>query len=56
LAIWRTRSTKQGKPLPGVAQVAIQGGVYAAKVIRARLEGKQAPPPFHYLNKRRGWP
>jgi len=42
---------EQGKPLPGVAQVAIQGGAYAAKVIRARLEGKQAPPPFHYLNK-----
>ncbi|HEY6269405.1 MAG TPA: NAD(P)/FAD-dependent oxidoreductase [Candidatus Acidoferrum sp.] len=42
---------EQGKPLPGVAQVAIQGGAYAAKVIRARLEGKKAPPPFHYLNK-----
>ncbi|HKV60845.1 MAG TPA: NAD(P)/FAD-dependent oxidoreductase [Candidatus Acidoferrum sp.] len=42
---------EQGKPLPGVAQVAIQGGTYAAKVIRARVEGKQAPAPFHYLNK-----
>jgi NADH dehydrogenase len=42
---------EHGKPLPGVAQVAIQGGAYAAKVIRARLEGKKAPPPFHYLNK-----
>jgi NADH dehydrogenase len=42
---------EQGKPLPGVAQVAIQGGAYAAKAIRARVEGKQAPPPFHYLNK-----
>jgi NADH dehydrogenase len=42
---------EQGKPLPGVAQVAIQGGAYAAKVIRARLQGKKAPPPFHYLNK-----
>jgi NADH dehydrogenase len=42
---------EQGKPLPGVAQVAIQGGAYAAKTIRARLEGKKAPPPFHYLNK-----
>jgi NADH dehydrogenase len=42
---------EQGKPLPGVAQVAIQGGAYAAKAIRARAEGKQAPPPFHYLNK-----
>jgi NADH dehydrogenase len=42
---------EQGKPLPGVAQVAIQGGAYAAKVIRARQQGKKAPPPFHYLNK-----
>jgi NADH dehydrogenase len=42
---------EKGKPLPGVAQVAIQGGAYAAKVIRARLEGKQEPPPFHYFNK-----
>jgi NADH:quinone reductase (non-electrogenic) len=42
---------KDGKPLPGVAQVAIQGGAYAAKVIRARLEGKKDPTLFHYLNK-----
>src|SRR5215510_13477053 len=32
---------EQGKPLPGVAQVAMQGGVYAAKAIRAKLEGKK---------------
>ena len=42
---------KDGNPLPGVAQVAIQGGAYAAKVIRARLEGKTNIPSFHYLNK-----
>jgi len=42
---------EKGAPLPGVAQVAMQGGAYAAKVIRARLEGKPAPPPFHYFNK-----
>ena len=41
----------QGKPLPGVAQVAMQGGVYAAKTIRARLEGKPQVRPFHYFNK-----
>jgi NADH dehydrogenase len=29
----------------------MQGGAYAAKVIRARVEGKAAPPPFHYFNK-----
>jgi len=42
---------KSGKPLPGVAQVAIQGGSYAAKIIRARLEGKKDLPPFHYFDK-----
>jgi len=42
---------ESGKPLPGVAQVAIQGGVYAAKSIRARVEGKGPLPPFHYVNK-----
>jgi NADH:ubiquinone reductase (H+-translocating) len=41
---------KNGKPLPGVAQVAIQGGAYAAKAIRARLAGK-THPPFHYFDK-----
>jgi NADH dehydrogenase len=42
---------EKGIPLPGVAQVAMQGGAYAAKVIRARLEGKKELPPFHYFNK-----
>jgi NADH dehydrogenase len=42
---------ENGKPLPGVAQVAIQQGRYAAKVILARLAGKPAPPPFRYFNK-----
>lgn len=42
---------KDGKPLPGVAQVAMQGGAYAAKAIRARLEGKRDLPPFHYFDK-----
>ncbi|HXN53556.1 MAG TPA: NAD(P)/FAD-dependent oxidoreductase [Candidatus Acidoferrum sp.] len=42
---------KDGKPLPGVAQVAIQGGAYAAKTIRARLKGKKEVRPFHYFDK-----
>ena len=42
---------KGGNPLPGAAQVAMQGGAYAARIIRARLEGKKEPPPFHYFNK-----
>lgn len=44
-------SIEKGKPLPGVAQVAMQGGAYAAKVIRARVAGKSELPPFHYFNK-----
>jgi NADH dehydrogenase len=42
---------EKGKPLPGVAQVAMQGGVYAAKAIRARIAGKPMQRPFHYFNK-----
>jgi NADH:ubiquinone reductase (H+-translocating) len=42
---------KDGTPLPGVAQVAIQGGAYAAKIIRARLEGKKDAKPFRYFDK-----
>jgi NADH dehydrogenase len=37
--------------LPGVAQVAIQGGRYAAKAIRARLAGQPADEPFVYHDK-----
>jgi NADH:quinone reductase (non-electrogenic) len=42
---------KDGKPVPGVAQPAIQEGRYAAKVILSRLNGQPAPLPFHYFNK-----
>jgi NADH:ubiquinone reductase (H+-translocating) len=37
--------------LPGVAQVAIQGGRYAAKAIKARVAGEPAGGPFHYHDK-----
>jgi len=40
-----------GRPLPGVAQVAMQQGRYAARLIRRRLQGKTAPRPFHYFDK-----
>jgi NADH dehydrogenase len=36
---------------PGVAQVAMQQGSYAGRVIRNRLEGSPAPPPFHYSDR-----
>ncbi len=39
-----------GKPLPGLAPVAIQEGRYAAEAIRARLKGK-TPAPFRYRDK-----
>ncbi len=44
-------SAKNGKPLPGVAQVAIQEGAYAAQTISDRLKGKTGVAPFHYLDK-----
>ncbi len=37
--------------LPGVAQVAIQGGKYTAKQIDNRLKGKAPEPPFRYFDK-----
>jgi NADH dehydrogenase len=37
--------------LPGVAQVAIQGGRYAADQIQRRLAGKAPLPPFTYHDK-----
>jgi NADH:ubiquinone reductase (H+-translocating) len=42
---------QDGKPLPGVAQVAMQGGRYAGKVIHHRIVGKAAPGPFSYFDK-----
>jgi NADH dehydrogenase len=46
-----TLNDEKGKTLPGVAQVAMQGGAYVAKVIRSRIAGKQIEKPFHYFNK-----
>ncbi|MGB2628720.1 MAG: NAD(P)/FAD-dependent oxidoreductase [Candidatus Acidiferrum sp.] len=42
---------RQGRQLPGVAQVAIQSGRYVGKVILQRLKGGRDPQPFHYFNK-----
>lgn len=51
-----TLNGRDGKPLPGVAQVAMQGGKYAAKAILAKLDGAgnsatKNLAPFHYLDK-----
>jgi NADH:ubiquinone reductase (H+-translocating) len=40
-----------GKPLPGVAQVAMQGGKYAARQIVRRLRGREPLGPFKYFDK-----
>ena len=42
---------QDGTTLPGVAQVAIQQGRYAGKLIHRRLAGKPMPRPFRYFDK-----
>jgi NADH:ubiquinone reductase (H+-translocating) len=42
---------QKGKPLPGVAQVAIQQGRYAGKLIRRRIADRPALGPFSYFDK-----
>src|ERR1700675_2241570 len=42
---------ENGKPLPGVAQVALQQGRYAGKLIHRRIGGGPAPKPFKYFDK-----
>ena len=41
---------KRDRPVPGVAQGAIQSGAYAARAIRARLDGGVVKP-FRYRNR-----
>ena len=43
--------TQDGKPLPGVAQVAMQQGRYAASVIADQVAGKSHSEPFRYVDK-----
>ena len=42
---------QDGKPLPGVAQVAIQQGRYAGRLITRLIAEKPALPPFRYFDK-----
>jgi NADH:ubiquinone reductase (H+-translocating) len=42
---------QDGKPLAGVAQVAMQQGHYVAQVIQRRLQSRPAPKPFRYFDK-----
>jgi NADH dehydrogenase len=52
LVVGDTASLDQnGNPLPGVAQVAMQQGRYAGKLIHLRVVGHPAPGPFSYFDK-----
>jgi hypothetical protein len=41
----------KGKPLPGLAQVAMQGGRYAARAILRKIKRQPELPPFRYFDK-----
>jgi NADH dehydrogenase len=52
LVVGDTASFQQdGKALPGVAQVAMQQGCYAAKLIHRRVSGELPTAPFRYFDK-----
>ena len=38
----------RGSSVPGLAPAAKQGGAYVARLIRAKIDGRPAPPPFRY--------
>ncbi len=42
---------QDGKPLPGVAQVAMQQGHYVGNLIQRQIAGKPATSPFRYFDK-----
>jgi NADH dehydrogenase FAD-containing subunit len=42
---------QDGKPLPGVAQVAMQQGRYVGRLIARRVAGQPPPRPFRYFDK-----
>ena len=42
---------QDGRPLPGVAQVAMQQGRYAGKLIQSRVTASTPPGPFRYFDK-----
>ena len=44
-------ASQNGKPLPGVAPVALQEGRYVASVIADAVAGQEHQQPFHYVDK-----
>lgn len=43
--------SQDGRPVPGVAQAAIQQGRHVGRLIARQLEGREAPRPFRYADK-----
>jgi NADH:ubiquinone reductase (H+-translocating) len=43
--------TQKGRPVPGVAQAAIQQGRYVGRLISQRIKGRQPKRPFKYFDK-----
>lgn len=43
-----TVGSPEGRPVPGIGDAAKQGGRHAARVIKARLAGKESAMPFRY--------
>jgi NADH dehydrogenase len=43
--------TQKGRPVPGVAQAAIQQGHYVGRLISQRIKGRQPKRPFKYFDK-----
>lgn len=44
-------ASQDGKPIPGIAPAAMQGGIYAASVIKDRVAGKPNSQQFRYHNR-----
>src|SRR6185312_13086284 len=42
---------RNGRPVPGVAQAAIQQGRYVGRVISGQIKGRQPKHPFRYFDK-----
>ncbi len=42
---------RDGRPVPGVAQAAIQQGRYVGRLISRQLKGREPKPPFRYFDK-----
>ena len=46
-----TRRQCDGRPVPGVAQAAIQQGRYVGRLISRQLKGREPKQPFRYADK-----